>query len=147
MEKPLEEIFDFQVIRRYSALVDLNHIDMMPPFVVAHENVIDFITGENPNVIYNKYGVRQAVKRWNKILELISLNSEEIQELKVDRLYVLGFMYPDTYIVSSIVPRLPYVAEVFGVARNGTIMLVRRNRKLYIEVLKKLSRAVIVKPF
>jgi len=138
---------DMQIILRYANLVNFNNIDFMQPFVLAHDNVIEYVEGTNPKILFDATSIRFAVRRWNKIIELISLNATE--SVDVDKLYVLGYMYPSTYIVSSIMPRLPYVAEVFGYMHDDNLVLVKRNyttRKLYVEILKKLAKAVIVKP-
>jgi len=149
MRKSVAEILDYQLLQRYSKLVDFDSIDIMPPFVVAHDNVIDYISGTNPRIIFDINSVRQAAKRWHKILELLSLNAEEAADINVDKMYVLGYMYPDTYIISSIKPQLPYIAELFGFVKGDSVVIVRRShatRKLYIEILKRLAKSVIVKP-
>jgi len=149
MRRAITKNMNIQMMLRYSSLIDLNNIDSMQPFVIAHDNVIDYIEGVNPKIFFDTTTVKLATRKWNKIIELISLNAVEYVDTDIDKLYVLGHMYPDIYIVSSIIPRPPHIAEYFGYVHGNNIVLVKRSyttRKLYIEILKKLAKSVIVKP-
>ena len=118
---------------------------LKPGFVLYHDSIIDYVTGRNAKV---KYGSRKETKEWRSLIKLIKLlgsprnpNSEE---------YVLGFLYPDTFLISSSLPSIGTIPKFVGIRKKDVVYTINSSdmpdfRVFYIKrVLKTVSSSVIV---
>jgi len=132
--------------RKYG--VDIEHINESPPLIVSHRNIVEYVVGMRPQIISDIFEIRKAVKKWNEVLKKLDAYGmpEDIREDAV----AIAYMYPDIYILSSRVPKIPHIPDWFGYSTGREAIIVRKSdinnmRKLYISVLRVISRAVIVK--
>jgi len=143
---------DFFLIERYRNVVDFKELDKLSPLVLMHNNTVEYRLGINPIVVHDKRKISYAVRKWNEILDKIYISASEARIYEdvnaVEKLYVLGVLYPDTYLLSSIIPNPPHIPEVFGYKKGDDIVLVKRDfmtRRLYVDMVEMVAKAVIVK--
>jgi len=143
---------DFSLIERYKNIVDFKELDKSPPLLLMHNNTVEYRLGINPIVVNDRRKISYAVRRWNETINKIYISASEAQIYEdvntVEKLYVLGVLYPDTYLLSSIIPNPPQIPKVFGYKKGNDIVLVKRDfmtRRLYVDMIEMVAKAVIVK--
>jgi len=131
----------------------LDKLLALPCVVVVHRNAVEYLDGVNPIVLCDMARVRRAVAVWNDLIdEVAKISKWSPPRTMPKRLVALGYVYPDTYAVSSSLPRIPYIPDVFGVVVNGEPHLIDRRglenpRRTWAEILRRIARyGVIVKP-
>lgn len=150
MSAQLEVCLDFNFIRRYRKFgVDINHLSELYPLVVRHRNIVDYILGANPEVVTDRHEIAKAMKKWKAMIDTI--NTYGVSDALPSAGFVIGFYYPNIYVVSSRLPEIPHVPDWVGVVVENEPVIVKKSdvqnmRRLYVEILKVVSRAVIVNP-
>jgi len=145
MEVQISLDLDRTIIERYDGISE--KLESTIPFVLAHKNIIEYIRGTNPQIIYSSHYITRAIMRFKQIISIIKncCDTQETVELP-KKLYVLAYMHPDTYIVSSDKPKIPFVPKYIGYINSVEAVVCRVKRDAYITILKKLVKNVVVKP-
>ena len=118
------------------------------PFVLSHANIVDFLDGANPILRSDYMALRKAEITWRNLIKYVSSLGQErpptSHKLIVVGIYRAG--YGDIYAFTSIPPSPPFVPSEFGiVAKNKTIVVRPERKRDYVNFLRLLIKAVIVK--
>lgn len=138
---------DRTIIERYG--INLENYDTV---AVRHRNIVEYINGTRPEILTDFTNVRKAVRDFMKAHNIISEYGSRRVCLS-GKLFVLAFLYPNVYIVSTIMPRIPDFPSAFGVLYKGpdedkcilVSNITQKTRQVYVKTLRYVSRAVIVK--
>ena len=120
------------------------------PFVIMHNNVIDYMEGRNQIISHNPADIKRGMKIWKHIKSLVE-SFATTETPATNRLYILGVYNNSTYLVSDIVPVLPRVPHYLGIIDRDEGLFIDRAevgniRRVYINILKLLIKGVVVKP-
>jgi len=119
------------------------------PVVVRHGNVAEFVLGMKPEVSSSLADVKRGVRLWEELLFVIWAYGSPGEV--PGRGYAIGYFYPGVVVVSPKVPAFSTVPSWLAYIAGGEAAVVRNRdvenwRKFYVRVLRRLSKAVIVKP-
>lgn len=118
--------------------------------VMRYRNVADLVNNANPIYLSDKEYAKTAMRIWKKIYDLFVVYATMRQlPSEVDKWYVIGRCDSSEVLASS--PFLaPYKPPKYIAFRSGNEVLVidsRVNgyRKIYVRILRMLSKATVVK--
>lgn len=119
------------------------------PFVLSFNNIVDFIRWENPIIKTGEREVRKAKKVWRTLLRTFSKNGWYTNSIDTPT-FILGGLYNtddwDYQILSDSPVMIPFKPKYMYMIANDKIYTLRLSSKsLYVNVLKQLVKAVIVK--